>query len=241
SGSSARDVTVAEGSTVTEKFGYRYRGSPGPGPGPEPKPPVVGAAPECDFYENGTLTIDEEGLNLEKITICALDGIGKLIVYDGITALTPMGEPLEWATIVVIPGAPDAGERYTFMGTAYNCSPNTATFNSPITLLMEYGEYQWNDLSGRNLVVMRWDAESGEWEKLYTTINENEMTVFADVTELGIFALFEEGPPVVEVPPETPPVPVPVFQYYWWILAVIIFGTTVFITLMAHRENEKAL
>ena len=241
SGSSARDVTVAEDETVVEKFGYRYRGGPGPGPTPKPKPPVVGAEPECDFYENGTLTINEEGLNLETIVICALDGIGKLIVYDGVTALNPMGEPLEWATIVVIPGAPEAGERYTFMGTAYNCSPNGATFDSPITLLMEYGEYQWAGLTGKNLVIMRWDAATGEWEKLPTTINENEMTVFADVTGLGVFALFEEGPPVVEAPPETPPVPVPVFQYYWWILAVILFGTTVFITLMAHRENEKAL
>jgi hypothetical protein len=214
---------------------------------PTPRPPSGGggatAGGVCDFYENGTLLTTADGKMQRTTTICAWDGIGKLIVSKNTLATDDEEAPLPWARILVLDEVPGAEEEeYVFMGTAYETGPDYAAFNPTIELRMEFNTIDWRELSGKNLVIRYWNNETGTWEDIPTRVFETDEMVNARIDSLGIYGLFEQlppaTPPIIEPPIEPePPLPAP-YNNLWWI-GLLLMGLVIIMTYGAYREGEE--
>jgi hypothetical protein len=156
---------------------------------------------ECDFYENGTVQTSLGGEVRENVTICALDGIGKITIAEGNFAFTSGGSPLSYASIISLVSGVESGEGFVAAGPRYDLLPGGATSSPPITLTMTFDTDRWEALQGKDLVLLQWNADTGAWDQVLSTIDGDQRTISGKIARFGQVGLFEQIPPV---PPEGP-------------------------------------
>ncbi|MDI6718530.1 MAG: SdrD B-like domain-containing protein [Methanomicrobiales archaeon] len=247
------NVSVEAAEIVQVFFGDREQKVVPPTPEPTPKPrpgPYYGSRAfgsgghRCDFIENGTLSPSAEGIVPREITICAVDGIGELIVGRGTLALAAGASPLPYAVIKPLQALPSgSGPGYAATGFAYDLAPLDATFQPPATLRMEFTPEEWAVLEGRSLVLRRWDGAAGVWADMPADIDTAGRVVTAEVGELGVVGLFEQVPlpPVAGGPAEPAPsgTPAPGFDWFPYLMAFLLALLALLLAVWWSRRPER--
>ncbi len=211
------NVTDGASNTATKtEVNYIYvaqsggGGGGGGGGGPAPVQETVGSA---------TLLTSSQGQLLQSFIIDSPSKVAKLYLNRNIIALDKDGNPLTSVSIDDLPAgnvpSVPGGSVFSFAGYAATCSPAGATFSPSTQLNFEFNQAQWDALMTQaeqdpSILSVKWyNAETGVWENVQTTVNPETRTVTARVTHFSIFALFtdpEAAAPIV-TPPVTPTVP----------------------------------
>ena len=166
----------------------------------------IALAPDVEtnlFGEEAAFNISEDGEIQETIEATSEDGNLTLTIEEGTIALDEEGDPLESLEVAVDESPPDPPEDAHVIGLAYDFGPAGATFDPPITL--EY-TYDPDDLpegvDPEDLVIAYWDGD--EWVELDSEVDieNNTITIIADVEHFTTFA-------VIAMPPLPPPVLAP--------------------------------
>ena len=199
------------------------------GPTPIPTSPIPGrgggsyggGAPTKESVGSAQLLTNSLGQILNSYSVGSPSGVASLNLGIGTVALDKNGISLSDVAIndlaaASVPGVP-SGATFSFAGHAVTCSPAGATFSPPLQLTFEFTQDQWNGVMAQakqnpsSLVVKWYNPESGEWEDVQTSVNEDSRTVTASVHHFSTFALFtdlEATTPVVT--PTMTPVVTPV-------------------------------
>jgi PKD repeat protein len=147
------------------------------------------------------------GVVTQATRLQSADGRATVSIGEGIVAKDAAGEPLSRITLKSLPPAnlPEvpAGSA-VIAGIAYGLGPDGATFSPPIPLALTPGGVQW----GQDYAVRSFDRKSGTWQDLPASVNATTGSVTADVSSLGIIALFTE-PRAAPPTPQATTVPVP--------------------------------
>jgi hypothetical protein len=141
----------------------------------------------------GSLLHDGSGTVLQDTGVCSSQGAACLRIPEGTVALTAAGTPLDAVSITRVEegDVPPAGALFSFAGYAFACSPDGATFSTPITLTITLTPEEWEALEGE-LSIQWYNPETGSWEALETTIDPITHTVSVQVSHFTIFGLFEK-------------------------------------------------
>lgn len=221
-----------------------------PTPPPEPNPPfgssyTAGGSRECDFIETGELNPSAFGRVPQTITICAVDGIGQLIVTQGTVALSNQGAALELASIipVAVPQGTLPGFDLMPAGYAYDLQPLEATFRGPVTLKLRLSPERWEALEGKNLVVGLWNPTTTTWEEIAATKDPAKLTITAPVSTFSLVGLFDKVPAIPPVEPGVQPEPVeqpePAFNVVPYLLLAIIILLAILVARWWTTRPEK--
>ncbi len=181
----------------------------------------------CDYIENGTLYPSTEGIVPRQVTICSVDGIGKLVVGKGTLALTVGADPPQHAGIKLLQALPeDSSPGFTATGYAYDLAPLDATFQPPILLLMEFSGDEWALIESKSLVLRQWHGSEGVWRDVPLEVDAGERVISAELRQLGVVGLFEQAPlaPVMGGPAEPAPAgtPGPIFDGFPYLMAFLL-------------------
>jgi hypothetical protein len=235
------------GKMVTDEDASHYTGTPQPGPTPPPGP--FGGASysystgrECDFIETGALEPNLAGVVPKNITICAMDGIGRLIISKGSVAKEPGGAPLGFASIVALYWGAQPGENteeFLPLGHAYDLLPYAATFNGPAELKMVFSPEKWAVIEGKNLVLGLWNADKGIWEEIPITVNPETRTITASIPFLGQVGLFDHVPVQPPITPVVTPSPVEQPQEAFNVIPFLLAALALLLALLVARWWQK--
>ncbi len=178
-----------------------------------------GSAPVQETVGSATLLTNSNGQLLLSFIVDSPSKVANLYLNRNIVALDKDGNPLTSVSIDDLPAgnvpSVPAGSVFSFAGYAVTCSPAGATFSPSTQLNFEFNQAQWDALMTQaeqdpSILSVKWyNAETGIWENVQTTVNPGIRTVTARVTHFSIFALFtdpEAAAPIV-TPPVTPTVP----------------------------------
>ncbi len=80
---------------------------------------------------------------------------------------------------------------FTFEGYSCECKPAGATFSPAITISFSIPDDEW--VEGKAYTIKCYNAATGLWETLETTVNAATHTVSAKVSHFSCFALFTES------------------------------------------------
>ena len=85
------------------------------------------------------------------------------------------------------PAAPSGAD---VIGLVYDCSPDGATFDPPISMTFRYDPSLIPaDASEENLVVAFWDEAADEWVELESTVDPDSNTITAEVSHFTAFTV----------------------------------------------------
>jgi hypothetical protein len=152
------------------------------------QPPVV--SPDAVPGE-AVLTTSSTGNLLGSVTVSSVDKKASLYLPKGTGVLDSAGKPLsaihieEVATLPAVPGG------FTFEGYSCECKPAGATFSPAITISFSIPADEW--VEGKAYTIKCYNAATGLWETLETTVNAATHTVSAKVSHFSCFALFTES------------------------------------------------
>jgi len=111
-----------------------------------------------------------------------------------------------------------------FTGYAYLVSPQEARFDPEVLLTFSFTPEEWAALSGRDLVLMRYDPVLGSWVPLPTSVDAAGRMAFTGISRGGIYGLFARQPatPSQTVVPVTTAVTEEVPLPWTWILIIVV-------------------
>ncbi len=146
--------------------------------------------------------INWQGIVLETIIAPSEDYRCSITLYEGTKALDKYGWPLKEISIVEMKYPPAPPEGCTFIGFAYNISPNGAVFVPPAILTLAYDEAQVPaGVNEENLVIATWDEATGEWVELEDSlVNPVTNTITVPVSHFTTFTvLAHTAPPALTI------------------------------------------
>jgi len=111
-----------------------------------------------------------------------------LIINKGTIGLTRDNKPLLEIVITEMETPPAPPEYAHIIGLVYDFKPDGATFNPPATLEYSYDPSQIPEgIAEEKLVIAWWDAESGKWVELESTVDPKANTITAPVSHFTAF------------------------------------------------------
>jgi len=145
----------------------------------------------------GTLPLNVDYRLSQSVVIVSEDNLAQLYLPEGMKPVNATGSPVFSITLTRVPGSDvppvPQGAPYTFAGYAYDIEPSGASFDPYITLSITLPEQEWAALQGGDLSIKWYNAATGQWEDLPTTVNANSRTVSATITHTSTYALFVQG------------------------------------------------
>ncbi|MBP2144929.1 hypothetical protein J2129_000383 [Methanofollis sp. W23] len=188
---------------LSAKTGSTSGGGGGGGGGGSEPAPVKTVAPSVEspaspIVGSTNLTTSDEGIVDEPVAVVSSDRIATLTVPEGTAAHASNGTPLPEITIrpALSYEVPETGGMtgFAFAGYAYLCGPAGATFDPAITLTFALPAEKWKNLKGDEFTVQWYNADTGRWEEVPTTVDYENMTVTAEVSHFSTFGLFTSAP-----------------------------------------------
>ena len=134
--------------------------------------------------------VSRDGMVTKTRTIGSFDDSYQLTLEKGITVKTKIGTPLYYIHISAMRDSPLPPEDAGVIGSVYKFYPAGATFDPPATLSTIYDPSDLPEgISEGNLVIAYYDAESGEWIKLDSTVDRETNTITAKVSHFTAFTI----------------------------------------------------
>jgi len=134
---------------------------------------------------------------------------------------TSDGGPLQTITIAA-DGVPSPGDQYIVV-TAYDFTPNGATFDRPITVRLNYDPSNIPEgVEEKELVLVAWNNDSNRWSEIpHSSIDTNSNIVTGKISTLWPVAVLARLPAQTSVP-------------NWWpyLVALIIVATLVIAVIL---------
>lgn len=149
------------------------------------------AAPSASVAGEASLLTSSTGSLLGSVTVNSVDQKASLYLPKGTVVYDSAGNPLsevhiqETATLPAVPGG------FTFEGYSCECGPAGATFSPAITISFTLADDEW--VEGKDYSIQCYNAATGVWETLQTTVDAATHTVSAKVSHFSCFALFTES------------------------------------------------
>jgi hypothetical protein len=117
-------------------------------------------------------------------------------ICQGATALTVDGEALRAMSVRRVAVAPAPPADSHIIGLAYDFGPTGATFNPPMTLILQYDPALCPEgMAQEDLVIAYYDAQAGKWVQLECTVHTTSHTITAQVSRLNLFAILGKTAP----------------------------------------------
>ncbi|OPX73585.1 MAG: hypothetical protein A4E38_00018 [Methanoregulaceae archaeon PtaB.Bin108] len=207
--------------------------------------PTVTPAPTTPAG-TGTLPLGPDNRTSQPVTVGSYDGIATISIGIGVAVTGTNGTPL--ADISIFPVNPADLSNLpvdpAFAGYAYLVSPEGAQFDPEVLLTLSFTPEEWAALSGRDLVLMRYDPASGSWVPLPTSVDAAGRTVITGISQGGTYGLFARQPatpaqtvvPVTTAVPEEVPLP---WTLILIIVVVVIIGAGVAVYFLKVRPGAR--
>jgi hypothetical protein len=176
---------------------------------------IFEAVPEAGYYFvewSGEYTGNENPAGIKKVIgnsfvtayfaprnteFTSDDGNLSITIPEETTALEEGGEPLTSVEFAVVE-PPLLPEQASLIGLAYDLSPEGATFSPPVTINWNYDPADIPaGLAEADLVIVRYDEETGNWEELLTEANWEADAISASLDHFSTVALlgYKSSPP----------------------------------------------
>lgn len=170
--------------------------TPAPTAVPRKLPAGNKGAEPLSFDENATVLTSEEGKVLRDAIVYSSDGYAKLIIEMDTYALSEEKTPLESVSLnpTTDISLDNDSDEYTFAGYAYDCLPDGATFDPPITFSLSFSEDEWAEFGGEDLIIRHFSPETGEWHEEPTEQIDEEQSVQSECGHFSTMALFYGSP-----------------------------------------------
>jgi hypothetical protein len=105
-------------------------------------------------------------------------------------ALASDHRPLLTLTIQAVNPAPKLGKGLVLIGSAYDLEPNGATFNPPMTFVLQYDRSKLpKGISESGLSIATFDPKTGSWVLLASQVDLKAQTVSARIAHTSIYAI----------------------------------------------------
>jgi len=214
---------------------------PTPTPASTVTPTPAGPTPTPSAGETVDLSgnINDAGVVHDDVQQSIFPGVLDLSIGSGTLALTEGGDPLQGITVEqVCSDYPEPPENAYIVGCAYDFAPDGATFNPPITVTLSYEPGQVPEgVDEEDLVIAFYNAATGQWVILQSTVDTANHTITAKVNHLTLFAGY-----AVAEPPATPGPVVDEETNIWIIIgpviAVVLLGIVAFLILRRRTPKE---
>ena len=224
SSSATTTVTMDQNQTVTARFSYTCGGggvppplptaSPSPSPEPtatvppaSPTPTAAPTVPPLPGEEEVDLPVDDDGVLQDDVVFSGFSGYVGVNISSGTIALTEGGDPLPQITVTeVCFGYPPPPANAYVVGCAYDFQPDGATFDPPITITLKYDDGLLPPgVAEEDLVIAVYNAATGEWQVLPTTVDTENNVLTAEVSHFTYFAVYAAAPEATPTAPPTAP------------------------------------
>ncbi len=168
---------------------------------------IFEAVPEAGYYFvewSGEYTGNENPAGIKKVIgnsfvtasfaprnteFTSDDGNLSIIIPQETAALVEGEEPLTSVEFAVVE-PPPLPEQASLIGLAYDLSPEGATFSPPVTINWNYDPADIPaGLAEADLVIVRYDEETGNWEELLTEANLEAYALSASLDHFSTVAL----------------------------------------------------
>ena len=169
-----------------------------------------------------TIQTDNEGVVQEAAQLVSTDGLARVDISAGTTALGAQGTPLTSIGIEIVAELPTAPPEQNVIGLPYDLQPSGATFDPPISLTFEYNPSLLpQGVAETELAIAQYNQDTGLWEELSNcttdTVNNtvscdaDHFTLFAVVSGAGVLAptLTPTATPTPTPTPTPAPTPTP--------------------------------
>jgi len=134
--------------------------------------------------------IDKDGVTQYQLAITCADTGAEMEICQGATALTVDGEALRAISVRRVAVAPPPPSDSYIIGLAYDFGPTGATFNPPMTLILQYDPALCPKvINQEDLAIAYYDAQAGKWVQLKCTVDTTSHTITAQVGHLNLFAI----------------------------------------------------
>jgi len=134
--------------------------------------------------------IDKDGVTQCQLAITCADAGAEMEICQGATALTVNGESLRAMSVRGVAVAPAPPADSYIIGLAYDFEPTGATFNPPMTLILQYDPALCPEgTTQEDLGIAYYDAQSGKWVQLVSSVDTTSYTVTAQVGHLNLVAI----------------------------------------------------
>jgi hypothetical protein len=154
--------------------------------------------------------VDEYVRNLNKqlgkdAVLIVPVGQAVLTIARGTTALTATGGPLQSITVDEVRfNIPPAPAGAYIVGSAYDYSPDGATFSPPITLTLKYDPGLLpGAVDASKLVIAYYDTATSKLVVLPSTVDMVDNTVTAQTSHFTMFAVYAAAPTATPTPTPT--------------------------------------
>lgn len=135
-------------------------------------------------------SVTQSGKFTEDVTAKSDDGKVKLNISEGTTGKKKGGQSLRTITMTKMEEPPDPPTDSDVIGLVYDCSPDGATFDPPISMTFKYDlSLLPADAREENLMVAFWDEVADEWVELESTVGPDSNTITAEVSHFTGFTI----------------------------------------------------
>lgn len=158
-----------------------------------------------------TIQTDNEGVVQEAAQLVSADGLARVDIPAGTTALTAQGTPLTSIGIEIVAELPAAPPEQNVIGLPYDLQPSGATFDPPISLTFEYDPSLLpQGVAEEDLAIARYNQVTGVWEELSNcTTDTVNNSVTCEVDHFTLFAVVSGAAPAPTLTPTATPTPPP--------------------------------
>jgi hypothetical protein len=141
-------------------------------------------------------TVDNGGLILDDLSKKILDSSEMTISVNvpiNTRALTGEGEPLQ-SIDTKVTNTTYSAPTGTEIISAFDFTPNGATFSPPITVIFKYNPDQFpKKIDVNKLSLFRFDSEQNDWVKCDYTLDVNSQQLTANISHFSIYAITSDG------------------------------------------------
>lgn len=147
-------------------------------------------------------SVGSDGVVQEDIETTSGNGLITASLYSGTTALAEEGDPLGSVEFEQIPEEdwPEPPEGKTIVA-AFDFGPDGATFSPAmaVTLVYEPGQIgEW--AAEQDLVFASYNSQTGEWEFLPVSVDEENNSLTAEVSHFTVFSILSPAEAAAAVP-----------------------------------------
>jgi hypothetical protein len=145
--------------------------------------------PEPDRFSLGD-SIDERGTISGALELGSRNGVVRIGVPDGTSAVTEDGEPLSTMELLLVDEPPRLPEEHLLVGSASDLGPDGSTFNPALRLTLQYHDSQVPaGVAEEDLTIAYFDEDAGEWIELEGDVDTEANTVTTRVRHFTTFAI----------------------------------------------------
>jgi hypothetical protein len=157
-----------------------------------------------------------------------------LSINIGVSPRTAEGVPPETFIITPVSSAALPPIQPGLMTSGYACDiePSAATFDPAVTLSFIIPMDTWQVIKGNNPAIYWYNPQSGAWEQLPTTVDEQTGTLSTQITHTSTYAvLTTQAAPISSPTPTVTATPVSTGGFPGWIMYVVIIIVAVVVVV----------